>query len=71
MNDENEAVAARFVALETKVAYQDKLIADLNEVIVERGRELDALAKRLAALERLVRDAHGEPTPPQEPPPHY
>lgn len=71
MTDEKDPVEARFVALETKVAYQDKLIAELNEVVVARAREIDVIAKRLTTLERYLREPQDEPTPAQERPPHY
>lgn len=69
MND--EALQARFVALETKVAYQDKLIAELNEVVIARTRELDVLTKRLHHLERCLQEPEAGPPPAQERPPHY
>jgi len=66
------ALDERFIALETKVAYQDKLIAELNEVIVEQTRELTLLTKRLEHLERYVRDPEEDTAPPaNERPPHY
>lgn len=66
------ALEERFIALETKVAYQDKLIAELNEVVVERTRELSLLSKRLERLERYVRDPEADAAPPaDERPPHY
>ena len=57
----------RLLKLEEKVAYQDKLIAELNEVVVSLNRATDALSGRLRTIERElgVRDM------PNEPPPHY
>ena len=60
----------RFLALETKVAYQEKLIAELNDVILERGREIDQLLTRVGNLEKLAREGSPE-TPGHERPPHY
>lgn len=60
----------RFLVLETKVAYQEKLIADLNEVLLERGREIDTLTARVQNLEKAFREDPGE-DPGDEPPPHY
>jgi SlyX protein len=68
---QSDPIEARFVALETKVAYQDKLIAELNEVVVERTRELDVLKRRLQILERSLRESQEEPGPALERPPHY
>jgi len=60
----------RMLTLETKVAYQDKLIADLNEVLLERGMQLDALQARVEGLARLMRQGPDE-EPSNDPPPHY
>ena len=56
--------------METRIAYQDKLLLELNEVIVSQGRQLDELQRRLASVERLLREGTGEPLR-DERPPHY
>jgi SlyX protein len=66
----SDAVNDRFVSIETKIAYQEKLIAELNDVLLERGQELDKLQLRLNSLERLARESAPE-NPGHEPPPHY
>lgn len=60
----------RFVSIETKIAYQEKLILELNEVLLERGREIDKLTRRLDSLEKLAREGTPE-NPGHERPPHY
>ena len=60
----------RFVALEMKVAFQEKLLAELNDVLVEHSRLLTDLQKRSAQSEAALRDAI-EIKPPNERPPHY
>ncbi len=60
----------RFLILETKISYQEKLIADLNEVLLSRGREVDQLLLRVDVLEKLMREGPPE-NPANEPPPHY
>ena len=67
ISNDNEA---RFVALETKLAYQEKLLAELNEVVIEQSRALKDLQKRAIDSESALRDAIEE-KPPQERPPHY
>lgn len=65
---------ARLEALETKVAYQDQVIEDLNTAITEQWREVDALKRLTASLIEQVKEmelgarlsAGKEP-----PPPHY
>ncbi len=61
----------RFMVLETKVAYQDKLIADLNDVIVEQNRTIEALERRLGRLEKFLAERSEDIDPAQEEPPHY
>jgi len=69
---ETEAgTATRLLKLEEKVAYQDKLIADLNDVVVSLHRRSDELEGRLLSLERTLRSELGGRDMPNEPPPHY
>jgi uncharacterized coiled-coil protein SlyX len=61
----------RFVRLETKIAYQERTISDLNEVVVSLNQLVSDFQRRLAVLERWVR-AELEPRDmPNEKPPHY
>jgi SlyX protein len=71
MTSAREQTEERFLQLETKIAYQEKLIAELNEVVIERTYALDALERRVAALEKFLREPPGEPGPAHEKPPHY
>lgn len=66
----NEETAERFINLESKLAYHEKLLADLNEVLLERGQEIDTLKARVEALERQYQEGEQE-SPGHEPPPHY
>jgi SlyX protein len=61
----------RLLKLEEKVAYQDKTIADLNEVVVRLDRVVADLTRRLDAAERTVRQELGPREAPNEKPPHY
>jgi uncharacterized coiled-coil protein SlyX len=63
--------AARLLTLEEKVAYQDKTIADLNEVVVELNRQVSDLKGRLEQLERLFGAEVSRREMPNEKPPHY
>lgn len=62
---------SRLLALEEKVAYQDKTIAELNEVVVELNRRASELTSRLAQMERLVGGELSRREMPNEKPPHY
>ena len=37
----NAEIAERFIALETKVAFQEKLLRDLDDVITQQDRHID------------------------------
>jgi len=62
---------ARLLRLEEKVAYQDKLIAELNEVVVSLHRQVDGLEVRLRRIEGAVRTELDGREVPNEKPPHY
>jgi len=62
---------ARLLRLEEKVAYQDKLIAELNDVVVSLHHEADGLAVRLRNIEGALRTELGGRDVPNEKPPHY
>lgn len=66
VRDEN-----RLLQLEEKVAYQDKIIAELNDVVVQLNRLAAELGTRLEAVERTIRAELGPRDMPNERPPHY
>ena len=63
--------SADIVRLETKIAYQDKLLADLNDVVVDLNRAVSELTRRLVTVERLLSTELGRREMPNEKPPHY
>jgi len=62
---------ARLLALEEKTAYQDKTIAELNEVVTGLNRQAVDLQRRIAELERLFGNELSRREMPNEKPPHY
>jgi len=65
-------LAARFDALEIKVAYQDQAIEDLNATITAQWKELERLGRLVVRLEDQLREAQSAgPQGPEPPPPHY
>jgi SlyX protein len=73
MNDIQELIA-RIDTLETRVAFQDETIEDLNKAIVEQWKKIEVMTRQLARIEDRVEvgeqraDLAGLPEPP---PPHY
>ncbi|MDE2361354.1 MAG: SlyX family protein [Hyphomicrobiales bacterium] len=66
----NEKDGARIEALEVRSAHQEKLIADLNDVVAAQWRKIDALQKQLALLRETFEAVDfGKTIDP--PPPHY
>lgn len=63
--------AARLLTLEEKVAYQDKTIAELNEVVIGLNRQVNEMKGRLEQLERLFGSELSRREMPNEKPPHY
>lgn len=69
---EDEELETRFIELETKLMYQDKMLDELNRVVTSHTTTLDELMLRIRRLEETLRaalDVDGKP--PNEPPPHY
>ncbi len=69
--DEAATEDERFIRLEIKAAYLEKLASELNEVVVEQAQQLAELMKRLVRLERQLQAGAEERELPQERPPHY
>jgi SlyX protein len=63
--------AERFTELEIKVAFQDKVIADLEALVRSFGVRLDELSRELKQLKDAVRSPEVPVGPQNEPPPHY
>lgn len=61
----------RFMRLEVKCAYLEKLALDLNEVVIAQGQLIDDLVGRLDRVERQLRAGPDDEAIPHEKPPHY
>lgn len=69
MSDEYQA---RMADLEARIAEQDKVIADLNEMVVAQWRKIDNLERRVSELREEFDEASlMQPGGPEKPPPHY
>jgi SlyX protein len=64
----------RLVELETRLAFQDKALHELNAVIVRQQREIDALTREIETLKAQIRTLAPELVAnraDEAPPPHY
>ncbi len=60
----------RIVDLELRFMRTEKLLEEVNDVVVTQQRQIDRLTQELKALREQVLIGHGEPVK-NEPPPHY
>ena len=64
----------RIIELETKLSFQDDMILQLNEVVIELRGEVEKLAARLKSAEEKLHGLTPDLVLPQDqedPPPHY
>ena len=67
-----EDAAIRIAELEFRLAEQEKVIADLNEMVVAQWRKIDVLERRVNELREEFDEASRLPGGgPEKPPPHY
>lgn len=64
---------ARIEALEIRVVHQDRTIEELNGVVTEQWKRIEALTKQIDRMaDRLQRVEDNAPSGgPEPPPPHY
>jgi SlyX protein len=64
----------RLIELETRLAFQDNTLQELNAVVVRQQREIDALTRELETLKAQIRTLAPElvaSRTDEAPPPHY
>lgn len=62
----------RIIELEKRMAYLERFIEELNEVVVDQQRQLDRCHKKIARLQPKTSPSPiGEDRPHDEKPPHY
>ena len=69
MSVDSPRMETRIVELEIRVAYQEKLLHDLDEVVTAYATRIDALTRELQELRGRVEA--GAIATVDEPPPHY
>jgi SlyX protein len=62
----------RFVDIEIKLAHQEDMVEELNQVIYQQSRRIDQLEAMVSQLGEHIRNtAQSGQHPVNEPPPHY
>lgn len=61
----------RLIELETKIAYQDKTIEDLSDVIYKQQQQITNLEKALELLKNQIHSIGDNEIRGHEKPPHY
>ena len=61
----------RLIDIETAIANQDKIIDDLNQVVIMQGKQIDNLIKQNQYLLSVLEDETVKPLSEETPPPHY
>jgi len=73
--DNRENTSDTRIEVESKIAFIERAVDDLNDVILDQARSFEALEARLAKLEARLNEgdnSHGEGLDPlEERPPHY
>ena len=64
-------LAERVEDLEVKLAFQDKLIRELDALVRTFGDRLDEVDRELKQLKQSIRSPEPSMGPANEPPPHY
>ncbi len=70
-----KSLEARLTDLETIISHQQKLIEDLNDVVIDLQKRIDVLPREISRLSdeiRVARELSAEIRRPEdEKPPHY
>ncbi len=64
----------RITHLETKIAYQDVILEDLNQVVIQQQKSIDKLEDAMSTLVKKFKEAtlgNLEIGPANDKPPHY
>jgi len=61
----------RLIDIETAITNQQRVLDDLNEVVIKQGKMIDLLSKENKILINMMKDEGVKPLSEETPPPHY
>ena len=64
-------IEQRLIDIETALANQDKVIDDLNQVVILQGKQIDNLLRQNQYLLSVLENDTVKPQGEEVPPPHY
>lgn len=64
-------IEQRLVDIESAIANQDKIIDDLNQMVIMQGKQIDNLLRQNQYLLSVLDDETVKPLSEETPPPHY
>ena len=67
---EEQILEERLIEIESAIAIQEKTIDELNQVVIEQGRQIDRLIKQNLYLAELLKNETVTPQSEETPPPH-
>ena len=68
---EMDKIEQRFIDIEIAIANQDKIIDDLNQVVILQGKQIDNLVRQNQYLLSILENETVKPQGEEVPPPHY
>ena len=64
-------IEQRLIDIETAIANQDRIIDDLNQVVITQGKQIDHLLRQNQYLLTVLENDTVKPQGEEVPPPHY
>jgi SlyX protein len=71
MSGMQKSDSARLEDLEVRLAHQEKMISDMNEIVTQQWRLIDLLERQLRQMREEMRNIAPARDGEEPPPPHY
>lgn len=68
---DNQILEERLIAIEIALSIQEKFVEELNQIVIEQGKQIDFLVKQNRYLMNNMSENVVKPLSEETPPPHY
>lgn len=68
---EEDFLENRLIDIEIVISNQQKIIDELNSVVIEQGKQIHRLTKQNILLAKILENETVKPLSEETPPPHY